>query len=153
MTHTPEITEPAQMGFLSRFIGGDKPETEWIEGETIQGTYIGWNQMEFEGKPVPMFNLLEQSGTLVRFLGTSQTNEIIYLPAGIQIAVTYVGKGVSSKGRRVKLFQIRCDADALAARAAAIRQQLLNPGSTLALPAPLPALTALEAAGEPEVDE
>jgi hypothetical protein len=158
MAHNPPIeraelpsAELAKMGLLTRFLGGDSPETQWVEGEWIEGTYIGWQQMEFDGKPVPMFTLLERSGTVVRFLGTSQTTEIIYLPSGIDLAIMYIGKAISSKGRRVKLFQIRCDADALASRAAVIREQLRGGDVSKMLPAPMPGLPQITA--EPTEDE
>lgn len=135
--------ELSQMGLLTRFLGGDNPETQWVEGEWIEGTYIGWQPMEFDGKPVPMFTLLEKSGTVVRFLGTSQTTEIIYLPSGIDLAIMYQGKMISSKGRRVKMFEIRCNTEALASRAAIVREQLRGGDVSKMLPPPMPGLPAI----------
>jgi hypothetical protein len=142
MTMTNSNTEPVAMAPLSRFLGGDT--TPWGDGETVEGIYLGYHSLIMEAKPVALFNVLEDSGTVVRFLGTAQTAEMVFLPSGTRVRIAYCGKGVSSKGRKIKLFRIECAADALAARAVAIREQLLNPGSQIALPAPLPGLPALD---------
>lgn len=124
---------------VSRFIGGDMTGPEaWSIGETVSGVYIGYHILEFEGKKVPLFNVLETNGTLVKFLGSSQLVEMVYLQPGSQVSVTFQGVGKSSKGRNVKRFLIHAGRDFMAARYAAICEQLRNPGSKLQVPAPLP---------------
>jgi hypothetical protein len=74
---------------------------------------------------------------------------MVYLQPGTQVKVVYMGMMKSSKGRNVKGFTILCNKEALEARAVIIKQQLQNPGSTLALPAPLAGMPAIE----PDEDE